>query len=129
MDLLRFEVDESYPQLHYEQRTWLLADDQPSHWESGFMRVLEGGVLELSNAQSGGRVEVLRGRATVDGKGELTLELDSLALGNDPRLRRTRRLIRVRGDTLHYVQWMTTWTTETPKLLEHLEARLRRQPD
>ena len=125
-ETLRFEFDDSYPLLHYVQRTWLLADDEPSHWESGFVQRLEDGVLEVSNAQNGGRVEVLRGRATSEGVGDLTLELDSLALGNDPRLRRTRRLIRVRGDSLHYIQWMTTWTTETPQMLQHLEARLLR---
>lgn len=123
---LRFEVDEPRGLLHYEQRTRLMPQDEASHCEVGYLRVLEGGELELSNAQESGRVEVLRGTATVGEDGLLRLDLASLELGHDPRLVRTRRVIEVRGDTLHYAAWMATWTTDTPALLPHLEAKLER---
>jgi len=50
--------------LAYEQRTQKRYDGQSewlvSHWENGFIRVLESGELELINAQMG-RSEVLTG--------------------------------------------------------------------
>src|SRR5215470_16644210 len=51
--------------IFYEQRTEKRLRGQTafvtSHWESGFLRALEGESLELTNAQSGGRSEVLIG--------------------------------------------------------------------
>jgi hypothetical protein len=51
--------------LAYQQRTQKLYDGQTdwleSHWESGFIRILESGELELTSAQIG-RTEVLIGR-------------------------------------------------------------------
>ena len=61
-ETLRFELDSSYPMIHYEQRTLLLPAREPSHWESGFIRPMEDGTIEVSNSQDSGRVEVLRGR-------------------------------------------------------------------
>src|SRR5262245_22647809 len=58
-----------YPMLRYEQRTWLLPGREPSHWELGLWRVVDGGEVEVSNAQDSGRVEVGRGRAEVEGCG------------------------------------------------------------
>src|SRR5574342_919571 len=51
--------------LAYEQRTQKRYDGQTewleSHWENGFIRILESGELELTSAQIG-RVEVLVGK-------------------------------------------------------------------
>ena len=58
---LQLVADDAYPLLAYEQRTWL-EDGEPGHWESGFWRPGPGGVVEISNAQESGRVEVLSGR-------------------------------------------------------------------
>src|SRR6187551_602906 len=49
----------------YEQRTQKLYDGQteylPSHWENGFISILDNGDLQLVNIQVGGRNEVLAG--------------------------------------------------------------------
>ena len=127
-ETLRFELDTSYPMIHYEQRTLLLPTRQPSHWESGFIRATEDGSIEVSNSQDSGRVEVLRGRlaATNDAPAELEIVFDSVALAHDPRLVRTRRTWSLRGDTLRYVTYMATRTTPEPALGQHLEAVLQR---
>jgi len=128
---LRFEVDSSYPLIHYEQRTRLSPRGDASHWESGFIRPVAGGSVEISNSQDSGRVEVLRGRATSDGRSGLSLrlELDSVVLDHDPRLHRTRRLLTVHGDTLVYEVMMATHTTPRPRLQGHLRAALQRGTD
>ena len=125
-EILQFEFDPAYPLIHYEQRT-RLRDGEASHWESGFLRWLEDGSIEISNAQDGGRVEVLRG-ALMPGEadGHFTLELRSDTFGNDPRLVETRRTIVFSGDRLVYRMEMSTHTTDTPRLLQHLEATLMR---
>jgi hypothetical protein len=75
--------------LAYEQRTQKQMDGQSewlvSHWESGFIRVLEGGELELVNAQSGGRSEVLTGTVEMSGS-TFTINFLSRTITNDPRM-------------------------------------------
>ncbi|MFT4542497.1 MAG: hypothetical protein ACI841_000784 [Planctomycetota bacterium] len=95
----------------------------------GFLRFVDDGAVERSNAQGSVRVEVLRGEASLSSTGELRLHLDSLALPNDPRLIRTRRIITMCGDDLQYVKPMTTHATETPDFLQHFEAQLIRKLD
>ncbi len=127
-ETLRFELDPAYPMIRYEQRTYLKPDREPSHWEVGFIRPIDGGFVEFSSAQDSGRVEVLRGFVDPAGadRGELRLELNHVALSNEDRLVRTRRRITLIGDTLSYVMFMATNTTEEPRLLQHLEAILQR---
>src|SRR5215211_4902888 len=74
--------------LAYEQRTQKLYDGQtdwlPSHWESGFIRVLESGELELTSAQIG-RTEVLSASIeTVDATSRI--HFMSKTITNDPRM-------------------------------------------
>ncbi len=123
-ETLTFEPDARYPLIHYEQRTRLLPSGEPSHWESGFIRPLDDGVIEVSNSQDGGRVEVLRGRL-VDGE-PLKLVVDSVVLDHDPRLVQTRRILTLRDGTLRYEVQMSTRTTPEPRLQTHLEAVLSR---
>ena len=120
----RFEFDARYPVVHYEQRT-VLSDGEPSHWESGFVRWLEDGTVELSSAQNGGRVEVLRG-PMIELEGGFRLELESEIIGHDDRLIRTSRVIELRGDRLSYEMKMSTTTTDAPKFQTHLSAELGR---
>ncbi|MDH3733833.1 MAG: hypothetical protein OEU54_09885 [Gemmatimonadota bacterium] len=47
-----------------EQRA-VLADGTPTHRESGFIRILEDGDIEMWNAQSNGRTEVPGGSRAV----------------------------------------------------------------
>ena len=128
-ETLRFEADSSYPLFHYEQKTRLLPSRDPSHWESGFIRPLEDGSVEISNSQDSGRVEVLRGRLeAAGGQGDdLRIVFDNVVLGHDPRLVRTGRTLALSGDTLRYVVRMSTRTTPEPSFNQHLEATLTRQ--
>ncbi|MCP3981157.1 MAG: FABP family protein [bacterium] len=125
---LRFDLDAGYPLIHYEQKTLLLPAREPSHWESGFIRPLEDGSIEISNSQESGRVEVLRGRLDAAGTKPDGFEIDfeSVVLQHDPRLVATRRTWQLSGDTLRYVAYMATHTTPEPRQTRHLEAVLRR---
>ena len=121
----RYEFDERYPLIHFEQRT-MLVDGEPSHWESGFLRIADDGMIEISTAQDGGRVEVLRGPIEVTADG-FRLELQDVTLGHDDRLVRTGRIIELEGDRLNYEMRMSTTTTDEPRWLTHLTAELERQ--
>src|SRR5215813_13191923 len=92
-----FSSNDCEPIIHFEQKTWVKSSDEtngrPLHWESGFIRAIEDGSVEISNAQNGGRVEVLRGviDETAYLEGILLLTLESVLFGNDPRLIHTTR--------------------------------------
>jgi hypothetical protein len=117
------------PFLHYEQRTQRRGAGQteyvPSHWESGFLRLLPDGGAELVNTQSSGRLERLTGALEQTETG-LILRLQSTAFLNDPRMVETSRAITVDGNDMHYTQSMHT--TAVPEPAHHVEARLRRNP-
>lgn len=121
---LRFEVNLAYPLIHYEQKTILLSTQEPSHWESGFIRVLDEGIIEISNSQDSGRVEVLRGSMSDISDVGYQLEFISIALANDPRLIKTSRNCKVTENTLEYHKSMTTNTTLQPIMLPHLHSIL-----
>lgn len=129
IERVQFVADAVRPLIHYEQFTRQRSEGErthePSHWESGFLRPVAGGLLEISNAQDGGRVEVLRGPIRAAGGG-LELELESLVLAHDARLVRTRRTFGVNGDRLHTTVAMHT--TRVPDLVLHLQADLVRLP-
>lgn len=132
IDSFEFEEETSivvapeYPMLRHEQRTWLLPEREASHWELGFWRAVSDEEVELSTAQDSGRIEVLRGRVEAEGGDGLRMELFSTFLGNDSRLVKTERILRVQSGMLHYTKLMATTTTPTPTRLQHLEARLER---
>jgi hypothetical protein len=126
LETLTFAGDQR-PFLHYEQKAQRRNAGQtdfiPSHWESGFLRLLPGGEVELVNAQGSGRLERLAGSLEATGTG-LILRLQSTAFLNDPRMVETTRIITVEGDRLHYTQSMHT--TAVPGPAQHVEARLKR---
>lgn len=126
LETIRFSGDDR-PFLHYEQKTRRRRAGQPeyvsSHWESGFIRLLADEKVELINAQSGGRLEVLTGSLRQTEMG-LILHLQSTAFLNDPRMLETSRTISVEGDTLHYT--LTMRTTAVPGSASHVEATLSR---
>ena len=111
----------------YEQRTQKLYDGQteylPSHWENGFISILDNGDLQLVNIQVGGRNEVLAG--TVE-------ELDSMfrihfvskALNNDPRMVSSARIFELQDDILRYE--MEMHTTKVNQSTPHLRITLQR---
>ena len=127
---LEFEANDVEPLLHYEQRTWDTTHrsdrGEPLHWESGFVRPIDTGFIEIFNAQNGGRVEVLRGRlSTSDDHGDTPLmSLTSVIVAHDERIIRTTRQYDLRDEVLSYRMEMATRTT--PELTMHLEAILHR---
>ncbi len=125
---VRYEFDSSYPLFHFEQKTMLMPTNEPSHWESGFIRVLDNGLIEISSAQDSGRVEVLQGKIDPSETPEdsLRMELNSVALAHDDRLVQTKRVYVVTNGTLTYQKFMATNTTDRPRLILHLEASLKR---
>jgi THAP domain-containing protein 4 len=57
-ETLTFSIDGLNDLIHYEQKTWLTHNDEPSHWESGFIKPVENEetIFEISNSQDSGRV-------------------------------------------------------------------------
>jgi hypothetical protein len=113
--------------LAYEQRTEKRFDGQDewlvSHWENGFIRILDSGEAELVNAQSGGRAEVLVGN--IEELGEvIQIDLVSKTILNDPRTVSSARRFKLDGDTLRYEMEMQT--TKVEQLTQHLEITLQR---
>ena len=129
VETLSFATD-GRPLLHYEQKTKRRrsgeSDYVPSHWESGFIRLLADGQVELTCAQNGGRLERLTGLIEETGTG-LILHLKGADFLNDTRMLETSRTITVDGDRLYYIQNMHTNAVATLTL--HLEAKLERKPD
>ena len=131
LEELSFASNGVQPLLHYVQKTWLRRADgsagKPLHCESGFLLVGEDGGVQMTNAQNGGRVEVLRGALAEDGPaGGFTLSLASVLFGNDERMLRTARSYVLAEGVLSYRVEMATTTTPAPVLELHLAATLIR---
>ena len=113
--------------LHYEQKAKRRNIGQTDyialHWESGFIRLLPNGEVELISAQTGGRLERLTGSLEQTETG-MILRLQSTGFLNDPRMLETSRTIIVEGDSLHYTLHMHT--TAVPQPAHHVEATLYR---
>ena len=113
--------------LAYEQRTQKQIDGQTewltSHWENGFIRVLGSGELEFVNAQSGGRLEVLVGKAEkLDGV--IHIHFQSKTILNDLRMVSSARRFELEGDILRYEMEMQT--TKVEQSMPHLKITLQR---
>ena len=114
--------------LFYIQRTERFAAGQTgstmtSHWESGFIDVLETNELQLANVQSGGRGEVLTGKIERTGR-QIRLIFSSKSVANDERMVSTSRMFEIEGDTLGYEMDMAT--TRVDELTRHVFATLKR---
>ena len=112
--------------LAYEQRTQKLYDGQAeyleSHWENGFIGILEYNVLELINAQMG-RSEVLTG--TVEAIDTvIRIRFVSKTIMNDPRMISSARTFELQDDVLRYEVEMHT--TKVNELSPHLKIVLER---
>lgn len=122
---LTFAANQTQPVLHFEQRTWKKLESGefgPSHWESGFWRVLPGKEIVFLSAQIGGRVEVSRGvvEPTRDG---FVLNMQSTLVENDPRMGRTERKFVWQGKVFRYSMKMST--TAVSELTVHTHAELK----
>ena len=112
--------------LAYQQRTQKLYDGQTeylqSHWESGFIRLLESGDLEMTSAQIG-RTEVLTGKIEI--QDTLTrIHFQSKTITNDPRMISSARTFELAADTLRYQ--MEMHTTKVSESTHHLTIALQR---
>jgi len=111
----------------YEQRTQKLYDGQteylPSHWENGFISILDNGDLQLVNIQVGGRNEVLAG-AVEDLDSMFRIHFVSKALNNDPRMVSSARMFELQDDILRYE--MEMHTTKVDQSTPHLSITLQR---
>ena len=124
---LEFLPVEGRALVRYNQRTWRRTETDeytPSHQETGFWRVLPEGEIEILNAQSGGRVEVSRGKLEQATDGFI-LRLQSVTVANDVRINKIEREFRLRADTLEYTMAMST--TTVPTLTRHTHATLSRE--
>lgn len=112
--------------LAYEQRTQKLYDGQTewleSHWENGFIRILEKGELEMVSAQIG-RAEVLVGTVEVTVSG-FRISFASRSIVNDPRMVSSVRRFELEGDAMQYEMEMQT--TNVDYSTSHLKSNLRR---
>ena len=112
--------------LAYEQRAQKRYDGQSewleSHWENGFIRILENSELELTSAQIG-RTEVLVG--SIESMGNLfRIHFVSKTITNDPRMVSSARRFELEGDILRYQ--MEMHTTAVDQSVKHLEISLQR---
>jgi THAP domain-containing protein 4 len=113
--------------LAYDQRTQKLYDGQTeylqSHWENGFISLLDNGDLQLVNIQIGGRNEVLIGTIqSIDNL--IRIHFVSKSLNNDPRMVSSARTFELEGDTLRYEMEMQT--TKVNQSTPHLKITLQR---
>ena len=115
--------------LVYEQRAQKRYDGSTdwleSHWESGFIRILENGDLELVSAQIG-RSEVLIGTIqTLNNM--IRIHFVSKSIMNDPRMVSSARTFELEGDVLHYEMEMQT--TKVDQSTPHLKTALQRSTE
>ncbi len=127
VETLRFSTEADRDHIHFEQRARHrplgAAAFGPSHWESGFLRVTTPGVVEWTNAQDSGRLEVAHLALTVE-PDALRLVGETSHFLNDPRMVRARRSMVLRGDSLRYQ--LEIATTRVAALTGHLVAELQR---
>jgi hypothetical protein len=108
--------------LTYVQRSWLLVDGSPLHFERGFLRLGEGAdELELTLGHPLGLTEVSEGRIDGNGITLSTTNVGRTATGM-PLVGLVRRY-RIDGDTLRYELDMAT---EATPMTRHLDGRLGR---
>ncbi len=113
--------------LAYEQRTQKLYDGQTeylqSHWENGFLSILENGDLQMVNIQIGGRNEILIG--TIESVEDMfRIHFVSKTLNNDTRMISSARTFELEGDTLRYE--MEMHTTKVNQSTPHVRIALQR---
>jgi THAP4-like, heme-binding beta-barrel domain len=128
---LNFQVNELFPVIHYEQRTWVKNEGdlftKPIFWESGFIIEKENDFLELCNVQKSGRMEILSGKITELSESRYEILFKSLNIYNDNRMIRSGRKYVFSENTLSYELKMSI--TNTPDYDKHLGATLTKQSD
>ena len=110
-----------------EQRTQKLYDGQTewlqSHWENGFIKILDNGEFQLVDVQSSGRSETLVGTVeTVESL--IRIHFVSTGPSSDARVLSSVRTFELQGDTLRYEMEMRT--TKVNQSSPHLKITLQR---
>lgn len=124
-----FEFGKNKDVIFYVQRTWKTFHGkriEALHLESGFIRKNESGIIQLSNSQGNGRVEVLELGKLSKTENGMKLVFNSLMHGNDPRMLATVREFTLENGKFKYVMKMST--TMNKGLKAHLHAELERVP-
>lgn len=125
-EILTFEYDRYKDLIHYSQFTKYtdqIKSGATLHMESGFIRNSDTGVIELSNAQNNGRVEVMIMDDFVLTDEIKNLIFRSKLFGNDPRMISASREYILDGDKLSYTMKMAT--IKNNELKTHLKAELK----
>jgi hypothetical protein len=100
------------------------ANEVPSHWETGFWRVLPGVKIELLSTQASGRIEVAHGTFTTAEDGFILVFQSSL-IANDTRVAQTWREFTLQDNALRYSMKMQTDTVAS--LTIHTHAQLNQE--
>jgi hypothetical protein len=110
------------------QRSWLLGDGAPLHFERGFWRPgATPELVELTLAHPLGLTEVAEGTITTSA-GTTTIDLSTVSIGRTATgmdVVGLERRYRIEGDELRYEIDMATGATP---MTRHLTAELRREP-
>ncbi|NNN11244.1 MAG: FABP family protein [Acidimicrobiaceae bacterium] len=113
------------PWIGFAQSTKSIESETPLHSESGFIRLLTEGVVEMVVAHAFGIVEVYSG-TILESEDHYVLDLKSTAVNSSPSAKvveSTERLIEVHPDLLRYRFSMAIPGHPTQL---HLEAELKR---
>ena len=126
---IEFRAVPGKPFLAYRSATRHAEDQRPLHAESGFLRAVGDGIIELVVAQAPGLVEAAEGLLDLhpsDAPGGLEFVLESTVMAGSSTAKEvtaTERRYRLEGDHLTYEIAMAA--VGLP-LTHHLQARLRR---
>lgn len=118
-------TDIGKPFLHYVQLTWTPDGASPMHTETGYLRVGEGGHVEMTIAQPTGQTELCEGKLEVE-DGVLTMTFDNITVVNSTTAKlvhETRRIYHLSGGQLATSFDMAAVGQE---LTRHLTSTLKR---
>lgn len=123
-EILEVTGRSDHPALHYQQQTWRETPEgeEPSHWETGFLRISSDGTLTGFNAQ-GGRAEAMTGVWVANGD-TWVITLEGYEYAGDDRVIKSVRTLTLDADFLSYRMSMLTSATIDPE--PHLRASLNR---
>lgn len=127
-ELLTCEYDKHKDLLTYSQFTQYTDPERSGrtlHMESGFIRKSDSGVIELSNSQNNGRVEVMILDDTDLFAESIHLVFRSKLFGNDPRMIISLREFIYSNNKLTYEMKMSTM--KNTELTTHLTCELNRE--
>ena len=127
-ELLTCDYDKHKDLLSYSQFTQYTDPERNGrtlHMESGFIRKSDSGVVELSNSQNNGRVEVMMLDDTDLLAENIHLVFRSKLFGNDPRMIISQREFIYSDNKLSYEMKMSTM--KNTELTTHLKCELIRE--